>query len=138
MEVFSADRSRLTIETDTGPLIIGAVVSRSLRIERRIGRAVESGGSGWSVAEPLHHPLDAEWRLEGLLTASAGEQALTAAHLAGATRQFTLEIAGGGRWEGPFVIRSLTLTGRAEEEMRFSAVLSSAGPVTFTEDGAAL
>jgi predicted secreted protein len=132
----ASDLSTLSVTEDGTPKLIGALLRHSLRIERGAGTTARAGGSGWVDGSFHHEPMKAVLKAEGHIVEGAGQSALRRLHIAGAQAPFAIHHADGGTWQGRFSVRSLTLEGKAEEELRFAVELHSTGPLTHSEQGA--
>ncbi|MEM7517305.1 MAG: phage tail tube protein [Planctomycetota bacterium] len=126
------------IPSDQATLFVGPTAEKVGGLTRRIftlSRAAEdissASAEGWSEGSSAEHPAKAELRADGVFLSGSAISAVRAAFLAGHAEEFTLALAGDGSWSGRFLIRSLTLSGKAEEELTFSIRLVSTGPVDF-------
>jgi TP901-1 family phage major tail protein len=68
----------------------------------------------------------------GIFKDAASDEMLRAAFFGGEIKTYQVVIPDFGTIEGPFLINSLELSGRHDNELAFEISLDSAGPITFT------
>lgn len=130
MSVLCADEAVLTIGSDED--VLGGLTKRSLTLSRMTGDRTEIAGDGWQKLGSDERPVKAELRGEGVFVSGAATDTLRAAFSSGEPTSFGLVLPGEGTWSGRFIVRQLTLSGRAEGTMAFAVRLASSGPVQFT------
>ncbi|MEM1381287.1 MAG: phage tail tube protein [Pseudomonadota bacterium] len=130
MTAVASDNAVLSLD---GQAVAG-ITDRRLSLRRTLSSRAHADSNGWAETSALGAPLILDVDAQGLFISNAATSAVRGAFLAGGSDLWSLEIPGDGIWAGPFVLRALSFSGKAETLMTFRLQMTSNGPITFTPE----